>query len=220
MMQGKQIPRGLGHGSVWGREHSSKFSEKSWFCGGIDRIVALIRANQVMLDRTLEHLHDPILPIPPSIRTHDANAIRDPLQRRALAPPQARNGHEPALARKVVRLCDGAPVDVALLLRRGPHRAQDPHHPVRGRPAERPRSFPRQRARRRGVARYDDVHHARAVWLRERAGGQAGRRLHPRLDAVVRLIKMCWVHLWLCFIFSFVSIFSFPLLFSLSNKTL
>jgi hypothetical protein len=169
-----------------------------------------------MLNRPLEHLHDPILPIPPPIRAHNANAIRDPLQRPALTPSQVRNRHEPALAREVIRLRDGAPVNVALLLRRGPHRAQDPHHTVRGRPAERPRSLPRERACGRRVARYDDVHHARAVWLWERAGGQAGWRLHPRLDAIVWLIEMCWVHLCCavlllsffrsCFFFFFLSI--------------
>ena len=124
-----------------------------------------------MLDRALEHLHDPVLPVPPPIRAHDPDAIRDPLQRRALAPAQARDGHQPALARELVRLRDRAPVHVAVLLRRGAHRAQDPHHPVRGRPAERPRPLPRERPRRRGVARDDDVHYAGAVGLWERARG-------------------------------------------------
>jgi len=176
-----------------GEGKASKINQSRFRCG-IDRIVALLGTDQIVLDRPLEHLHDPILAVPPPIGTHDADAIRDALERRALAASQVGDGDEPALARKVVLLRDGAPIDVALLLRRRTHRAQDPHHTVRGRPAERPRPLPWKRSCGRRVPRHDDVHHPRAVRLRERSGGQARWRLHTRLDAVVWFIEMCWVH--------------------------
>ena len=98
-------------------------NQKSRFRCCIDRIVAFLGTDQVVLNGALKHLHDPILSIPPSIRAHDAHAIRDLLQRRSLSPSQVRDGYQPALARKLVRLRDRAPIHVTLLLRRGSHRA-------------------------------------------------------------------------------------------------
>ena len=190
---------------------AKKAKRKKWsykdsrFRSGVNRIVALLGADHVMLDGPLEHLDDPILPVPPPIGAHDADAARNALQRRALAAPEGRDGHEPALARKVVCLRDRAPVHIVLLLRRRAHRPQDPHHPFRRRPAERPRPLPRQRTRGRRVARHHDVDHLRAVRLRERARRQARRRLHPRQDAIVRFIEIGWVH----FFFLSFSAFSF-----------
>ena len=99
-----------------------KTTKSSWFRRRVYRIISFFRTDQVLLNGAFEHLHDPILSIPPSIRPHDANGISDTFERSTFPASHTRNGYQSAFARKFALLRDWAPIHVALLVRRSPHR--------------------------------------------------------------------------------------------------